>query len=248
MKKAIVVVNFGSTVEKARVELAGVVDKIGSKYSDRDVFEAYSSGFVLRKLKGQGLTVSSLDEVLSALKEQGYQDVFVQPTFIIPGREYEMIRDVVEKWATQFEKIEYGYPLIYNDKDIQRVSSVILDLHEKKADEALVVFGHGTDHICNFIYPALQTAFRVHGEENAFVATLEGWPSLSDVISQMKQKGLTKAYLIPFLLCAGEHVKNDVLGEDEDSWINQLHKHDFEVRYSDKGLSNYSEIIESYRK
>lgn len=248
MKKAIVVVNFGSTVEKARVELAGVVDKIGNKYPDRDVFEAYSSGFVLRKLKGQGLTVSSLDEVFSALKEQGYQDVYVQPTFIIPGNEFEKIKNVVEHWSTQFEKIEYGYPLLYNSEDIKNVSRIILDLHNKEKDEALVLFGHGTDHISNYIYPALQTAFRVHGEENAFVATLEGWPSLSEVISQMKQKGLKKAYLVPFLLCAGEHVKNDVLGEDEDSWINQLHKHDFEVRYSDKGLSNYSEIIESYRK
>lgn len=84
------------------------------------------------------------------------------------------------------------------------------------------------------------------GGNHVYIATVEGWPTLEDAIVQMKNDNIHDVFMAPFLLCAGEHVKNDMLGESEESWLNRLLKHGFHVRYSSQGLSAYEQIMQYY--
>lgn len=84
------------------------------------------------------------------------------------------------------------------------------------------------------------------GGNHVYIATVEGWPTLEDAIVQMKNDNIHDVFMAPFLLCAGEHVKNDMLGESEESWLNRLLKHGFHVRYSGQGLSAYEQIMQYY--
>lgn len=48
------------------------------------------------------------------------------------------------------------------------------------------------------------------GGNHVYIATVEGWPTLEDAIVQMKNDNIHDVFMAPFLLCAGEHVKNDM--------------------------------------
>ena len=59
--------------------------------------------------------------------------------------------------------------------------------------------------------------------KNAFVATVEGKPGFEQAMSDTRQTGLKKVHFIPVMLVAGDHIMNDVMGEDDpESWKSQL--------------------------
>lgn len=248
MKKAIVVVSFGSTIPSAREELNRVEQYIGEANPDRDLSCCYSSGFIRNKLMEAGIKIFSLEEILSTLSKEAYGDVFIQPTHIIPGIEYDKVNGVAEQFRSCFQRLVVGKPLLSEPEDIVAVSKILMKLYEQREEEALLLLGHGTEHTANFIYPALQTAFQVNGGRRVYIATVEGWPTLEDAMKQMGNDHVKQVFVAPFLLCAGDHVKNDMLGDSEESFLNQLIKAGFSVRYTEKGLGRYPEILAYYRK
>jgi sirohydrochlorin cobaltochelatase len=77
---------------------------------------------------------------------------------------------------------------------------------------------------------------------NFLVGTVEGTPSLEDVIAQLKGKGLKRALLAPLMLVAGDHAHNDMAGDDDESWINVLSKEGIRGEAHLKGLGENPEI------
>lgn len=59
---------------------------------DRDLFRAFTSGMIIRKLKQRdGIEIDTPLQALQKLAEQGYQDVAIQSLHIINGDEYEKL-------------------------------------------------------------------------------------------------------------------------------------------------------------
>ena len=246
MKKALVVVSFGSSVPSARAALKKVDETIHKCDSDRDLFSCFTSNFIRKKLISQGEEMPSLEEILENLANEGYDDVKVVSTHIIPGQEYEKLCGMVDNYRDKFKEMCITKPLICDAESVQRVAKAVAKAHPVAEDTALVLMGHGTDHLSNFIYPAMQTAFRTNGNDNIYMATVEGWPELCHVIDQLDRVGIKKVILAPFLLVAGDHVMNDMMGPEKDSWKNILEAKGFEVECCDKGLSEYPEIVAQY--
>ena len=48
--------------------------------------------------------------------------------------------------------------------------------------------------------------------------------------------------LTPFMIVAGDHARNDMSGEDEDSWKNQFQAAGYEVDCCLKGLGEYPAV------
>ena len=53
---------------------------------------------------------------------------------------------------------------------------------------------------------------------------------------------------MPFMLVAGDHAKNDMAGDDEDSWKMQLLRAGFEPEIILKGLGESPDFVEIYRE
>ncbi|MFR4383149.1 MAG: sirohydrochlorin cobaltochelatase [Phascolarctobacterium sp.] len=49
------------------------------------------------------------------------------------------------------------------------------------------------------------------------IYTVEGWPSLEDIIPQLKVKGINHVTMMPLMMVAGDHANNDMAGAEEDS-------------------------------
>jgi sirohydrochlorin cobaltochelatase len=113
----------------------------------------------------------------------------------------------------------------------------------RKPGEALVLLGHGTHHPGNAAYPAMQ--YYLHNrDKNALIGTVEGSPTLDNVLFELKAMRAKKAYLLPFMAVAGDHAVNDMAGDGPGSWKSVLEKHGFEVECVLQGTAGIDAVAD----
>ena len=247
MRQAVVCVSFGTSVPAGRENITAVEHVLRQSAHDKIFISAFTSGVIRRILKERGETVCSVAEALEALRKQGATEVLVQPTHILCGHEYDKLKREAEPWRGRFESLRIGRPLLSDTEDLQTLAAGLSAAYPHQNGETLVLFGHGTDHAANLVYPALQTAFYLAGRPDVLVGTVEGWPAFEDVLAQLKSRNVKSVHLVPLMLVAGDHALNDMAGEDPDSWKSRLEAEGFAVRASLRGLGVMPAVQAMYR-
>lgn len=92
--------------------------------------------------------------------EEGFSNVAVLSSHLIPGEEYDKLRALIEEYRPRFPSLSLTAPLLHTTGDLLAVAKAVLDRHPVAEGEALVLMGHGTYHPANSIYPALDFVFR----------------------------------------------------------------------------------------
>lgn len=243
MKQALVIVSFGTSVPGAQKSIADVEQALAAVMPDADVYKALTSPTIRRKLIARGQQAYSLEETLQMLA--GYDLVVVQPTHFLFGFEYDRIQAAVNAFTGKFAKLILGKPLMADTEDLLAVAEILREEYPPN-EEALVLMGHGTEHFSNMVYPAFQTALRLSGFRDAYVGTVEGWPSIDDVISQLKADRKERVLLVPLMLVAGDHACNDMAGEEPDSWKSRMEAQGFTVRCHMEGMGNLPQMQSLY--
>ena len=238
--QGILVVSFGTSYTATRkLCIESVENKIAASFPAYEVRRAFTSSMVIKKLKERDkMFVDNTTEALGKMKKAGFKEVIVQPLHIIPGVEYEKIKEAVESFKkdASFEKIVLGRPLLYQIKDYKiAVKALQKQIPKLNNNQAVVLMGHGTYHFSNACYACLQSVIDAE-KLNVFLATVEGYPELNDIIPRLKTKKITEITLMPYMLVAGDHAQNDMAGEEEDSWASVLKKEGFTVNIYLQGL------------
>ena len=249
MKKAILVVSFGTSYHETRKKtIEACENKIKESFKDYDFYRAFTSGMIINKLKKRdNMFIDNPSEALEKLYNAGYKEVVVQSLHIICGDEYNKLKDMVAQYEDKFDKISIGRPLLtYIDDYRETVEAVKKDLDKMDIDEAVVFMGHGTEHESHSSYPAIEYMFRDYGI-NAFVGTVEGYPELEQVIKKLKNRNIKTVDILPFMLVAGDHAINDMASDEEDSWKTILEKEGFNVKVHVKGLGENPYIQEKFK-
>jgi sirohydrochlorin cobaltochelatase len=78
---------------------------------------------------------------------------------------------------------------------------------------------------------------------NVFLGTIEGFSGLEDLLPELKGCGAKVVRLLPFLLVAGGHAENDIVGQSPESWKSTLEREGFEVATDLRGLGESPEIV-----
>ncbi|MBR1497257.1 MAG: sirohydrochlorin cobaltochelatase [Oscillospiraceae bacterium] len=245
MKKALLAVSFGTGVPEARKDITAFEDALKDTAPDRAFFRAFTSPTIRRKLAHRGETVLSTEEALGLLAEKGYTDVAVQPGYILCGGEYDRLAQAAAKFAPRFERLRLGKPLLASDADLRTVAEVLWQTYRPE-EGALALFGHGAAHLANMAYPAMQTALRLLGAKDAFVATVEGWPGYGELAEQLREGGYRTVTLTPLMLVAGDHALKDMAGDGAESWRSRLMAEGFTVTCRLQGLGAVPAIREIY--
>lgn len=252
MRKAILVVSFGTSYLDALENSIEKIEKeIQENFKEYDIFRSFTSHMIIRKLKSvYNMEVDTPEIVLEKIKDLGYDEVLVQPIHIIPGEEYDYVKGNVERFEKCFNSIKFGRPLFFyqGEEDMPNDYGIFIDsikeLLECKEDEAVVLFGHGSAHYSNAAYGALQTMLYDEGFERAFVGTVEGYPTLNSVLKRLNKNNIKKVKLVPLMVVAGDHVRNDMASDEDDSWKTILKENGFEVETHIHGLGE----IKAFRK
>lgn len=248
MKQALVCVSFGTLVENGRADLEAVETALRDAAPGRAFFRAYTSSIIRRRLQARGVAAQSLAEVLEMLAQRGFEDVCVQPTHLLCGYEYDKIKAETAEYQSRFARLLLGEPLLAGTQDLQAVAQAVAGIWPRTPGEALVLMGHGTDHFAGVVYPALQSAFALQDRDDVFVATVEGWPSLAEILPGLRARGYKSVHLAPLLLVAGDHACHDMAGDDPDSWKQQLQAEGLSVRCTLQGLGRQPRFQQLYRE
>lgn len=220
MKKALLVVSFGTSYhDTCEKNIVACERDLAASCPDRDLFRAFTSGMIIRKLKQRdGLDIDTPLEALQKLAEQGYDDVAVQSLHIINGDEYEKIAREVQSLRPLFKRLTLGTPLLSGHDDYVRLMQALeQQMPALNANEKVVFMGHGASHHAFAAYACLDhmmTAQRFP----ARVGAVESYPEVDVLIESLRNEGVRAVHLMPLMLVAGDHAINDMASDEEDSW------------------------------
>lgn len=251
MKKAILVVSFGTTYKDTMEKNIEVLERdIAGLFPDRTFARAFTSGMIMRKLeKRDGIKINNVKEAMEQLEKDGYEDVFVQATHIMNGEEYEKMTAQLEHFENKMS-IKSGKALLTSSDDYDKVvNALCTEAFSEYLDEegtVIVLMGHGTGHFADAAYAALDYRFKAAGHKNVFVGTVEGYPDLDTVVEKVEELEPKKVVLMPFMIVAGDHAKNDMAGDEEDSWKSVFSAKGYEVECLLKGLGEIPAIRRIY--
>lgn len=246
-KKAILVVSFGSShLDTLEKNIDKIEQQVADTFPEYRVYRAFTSQMILRKLKKtENLHFNTVKEAMEQMASDGIENVIVQPTHIINGIENDRMMCDVMDYTDKFRKIRVGKPLLTSVDDYKKAIHAVMSEADLEDGEILVFMGHGTDHHANSAYPTLEYTFHALGYNQVLVGTVEGFPDLKNVMTKLEISGGKKVVLMPFMLVAGDHAKNDMAGE-EDSWKTELEEAGYEVKAVIKGLGEMRGIRSIY--
>ena len=212
------------------------------------------------------LYVKGIVATLGELADRGYKTIIIQPTHIYHGEEFSdvleyaralnSIQTIKKKWKP-FTKIVVGRPALgtygpvhdYHEDITKGVKALKSDVDlARKKGAVLVYMGHGNEFFSTGIYAETQKEFRKqYPDVQTFIGTVEGYPSLADVVSALKSHAkYRKVVLKPFMIVAGDHANNDMAGDDSDSWKNVIKKAGFKVYPVLEGLGSNNKFAEIF--
>lgn len=247
----ILLVTFGTSVESAQKAFVNIEKRVKAAFPNTEVRWAYTSTIIRKKLEKEGTHIDSPELAMAKLMDEGYTKVAVQSLHMIPGAEFHEINVNTRLFAQMsggIDKVIVSPPLLISDETMEKALKEVMTQvvpKERKANEAVVLMGHGTHHPSDAIYSALMYKAQKM-DQNLFVGTVEGSPSFEEIKGQLVQKKIKKAYLIPFMTVAGDHAMNDMAGDEPDSWKSQLTKAGIEAVPVMKGLAEFDSIVDMW--
>lgn len=245
-KKALLAVSFGTSYSESREKTIGAVERaLQNAFREYDVKRAFTSRMIIKKLKERdGLVIDDLEQAVNRILDSGYEELLIQPTYVMSGIEYgEMVR-AAEKFRDSFSVFAVGLPLLSADEDYDRVVEIMVKETETYAGykTAFVLMGHGTEHSANEVYRKLSRRFVSAECPEYLVGTVEEPIELEEVKIRLKELKAEKVVLLPLMIVAGDHAHHDMAGEDEGSWKKEFEREGYEVRCLIRGLGEYEGI------
>lgn len=252
MKKAILVISFGTSyLDTLNKSIEKAENQIRNHFDEYDIYRAFTSHKIIKKLKEKyEIFVDTPEEILEKLYDNGYEEIIMQPLHIIPGEEYIYINKIGEAFKDKFKILKIGRPIFYYQgidelpQDYSLFIDATKDLYEN--NDAVVLMGHGTSHPANSVYGCLQSVFEDEGYENVFIGTVEGYPNFDTVIKRLKRKNITEVTVAPLMVVAGDHARNDMASDEEESWKSMLEAEGIKVNVHMKGLGENEKFNELY--
>lgn len=242
-KLAIVLMHFGTTHDDTRKKtIEAINEEVRKEFPNIDVFEAYTSRIVIKRLNDRGMHYPNPDELLHDLAKKGYTHIIIQPSTIIDGVEMSSIHYNTDIIRPLFKEIRLSEPLLFHTKDYEHL---IKNITENRSDkEYYVLVGHGTYDVSTAQYCMLDYMMRDQGYKNFVVGTIEGYPEFDHVVKYLKKHDAKHVTLVPLMIVAGEHARNDI----KEDWKEDLEKLGFEVAVDLRGLGEYESIRKQFCK
>jgi sirohydrochlorin cobaltochelatase len=141
--------------------------------------------------------------------------------------------------------IKYGNPLLGDSEDTKSLVDVLSYDFAGKSDTATILCAHGNGkHPENNSQLIEIDRYLRANFDNTYLACVEGPPGFEGVAEDVAASGVRKVKFLPFMLTYGDHITNDVMGDEHNSWKTQL---GLEASCAD-GMGSNRKIIEFYIK
>lgn len=199
---------------------------------------------------------------IANLQDEGIDSIVVQPIHIAPAEEFFDLASYVEglnsintvKAKQQpFTRLVLGRPALGTYGTEYPYSRDLVSAAETLSDDAglaeqdntaLVYMGHGNRYFpSSGVYLEFAAEMRRQYPGTLTVmATLEGFPTIDDAISLLRDNEIEQVILKPFMVAAGRHALDDMIGDKSESLKNRLEEGGFSVRPVVQGLGEQDDF------
>ncbi|TLN24888.1 hypothetical protein FDZ71_01685, partial [bacterium] len=148
--------------------------------------------------------------------------VVVQPLHIFTGEEYEEVLSIVKNNPSVRSYV--GTPLFAQWSDIYTVVDELKRDFLKPEEGVNIVVAHGTPTVeaySNVALLGLDRLFTRH-YSNVYLGAVDGVITRSDALGPAKLHPAKRARFHSLMLVSGDHIMNDIMGEEKDSWKSEL--------------------------
>lgn len=200
---------------------------------------------------------------LANIQENGARLVLVQSLHVTDGEEYEDLANLVKtlrNYQTKkrvlhpFPWIGVGDPALGVGDGVQKYLDRAADALEPLAKEAqlknmaLVLMGHGNEHLNQSVFARFQETLRKRFGDYVYIGTVEAEPLGEDVVKMLKDdsKAPRAVLLAPLMVVAGDHARNDMAGDEDDSWASLFRADGFSVAAHLVGLGSNNSWADIY--
>ena len=246
-KKAILLVSFGTSDPEARKVFDRIDEQTRKAFSGVEVRWAFTSKIIRAKLAKEGNILDSPEMAMARLMTDGFTHLAVLSLHTIPGEEFHELYQNAQlfgQMAGGFDKILVARPLLSSAKDMETVAGTLVkNIPGRKPAEAVLFMGHGTGHHpADALYLAMNQVFQ-EIDPKAFVGTVEGKLTIETLLPKLKQLKVKKVYLVPLMSVAGDHAKNDMAGDEPDSWKSVLTRNGYQCETILKGTADRKSVV-----
>lgn len=199
---------------------------------------------------------------IANLQDQGYRSIVVQAIQMAPAEEFHDLASYVKALAgirtmkphwQPFDKLVVGRPILGTYSPTHPYGNDILELakaleedveHAANQGAALVYMGHGNPLFpTGGLYIELESRIRaMYPQVPIHIGTVEGYPSLDEILPGLATKGAQKVILKPLLIVAGSHALKDMVSEQPNSWKSRLTTAGHHVVPMIKGLGEQTPV------
>ncbi len=209
---------FGTTIPQARESYTLLEAGVRQRFPDAHVRWAFTSSIVRGRLAEEGEIIDSPQEALRRFQDEGIPSIVVQSIHVTPGQEFSRLACIDSGPL----KLHFGRPLLDQPEDYHRLLDALAD--QVRPDRATIFVGHGNDNDIAFNHANHRMDELVRQRfPGAILASLEGSPGPAALAEFLPHaQALGRVHFVPLLFVAGDHVVNDLLGDEPTSWKNQM--------------------------
>lgn len=224
----ILIAAFGSSYETGQKNLEDFDTAVRAAFPGTDVYWGFTASFIVNKLEKQGQTtiferqvpIIKIGEAFNFLEEKGYKNVLVINFLNMVGAEYREVLDT----PTNGLNVKYVHPLLYYPENIQNSVLALEPQFGNPEDTATIFCAHGNAKELQFNAELIQIDnYLRENYDNTYLAVMEGVPEFSKVKEEvLSNPAIKKVQFIAYMLTFGDHMSNDVMGDEPDSFKSQL--------------------------
>ena len=245
METGIVIAAFGTTVPEARKDYEIIDKAVKSRYPGIPVEWGYTAKQVRQTVREtQNMDALSVEQALARMSEQGVKRVAVLTLLMIPGEEY---RDVTRICAAMtglpkgLEAVAASAPLVCGAAEAKELAKALTKEFGSEKGGVLFV-GHGSPHSSGSLAYAALAHYLADIDERFQIGVIEGEPGTDAAFAAFKKQKQKSVILVPFLIVAGDHARNDIAGAASDSLASRLKAEGMVVDVKLQGLPRMPDV------
>ncbi|MCC8180486.1 MAG: sirohydrochlorin cobaltochelatase [Planctomycetes bacterium] len=208
-------------------------------------------------------SVTNALTALANIQEKGRRMVLVQSLHVTDGEEYEDLANLVKSLSDYKTGKPLWHPLpwvgvgepalglgdgqpAYLDRAATAIESLVYEA--LASGSALVLMGHGNEHLNQDVFAKLEKTLRDHFGRHIYIGTVEAKPFAEDIVEEMKtvSDAPDRVMLAPLMVVAGDHAINDMASDEDDSWASVFKDNGYAVSTHLVGLGSNNSWADIY--
>lgn len=191
------------------------------------------------------------DSLINKILFEKYDELEIFSCFMTNGFEFKKMKKFLKKYKNQFKKITFSKPILQGSKNLKKFADFLIDEYQLQKNKNYILVGHGTEKSKNRSYFKLKKILQKKGFLKVEIGMLKGKGSLTKnyLLKLQKKYGDNKKFfVIPLFLENKNHLKNDVFGISENSFVSILKKNGFSTENFEKSLCENQKFVEEFLK